>query len=116
MPMNRADYARDWKTISRRIRFDRAGGRCEGSPAYPDCRAAHGKPHPATGSRVVLTTAHLDHDTTNNDDANLRAWCNRCHLTYDAPYHAANAAATRRAKREAAGQLPLLADGPPGIG
>jgi hypothetical protein len=36
----------------------RSGNRCEGSPLYPDCRAVNGQPHPVTGSRVVLTTAH----------------------------------------------------------
>lgn len=37
--------------------------------------------------RVVLTIAHLDHDETNwdVDDDRLAAWCQRCHLQYDAP-------------------------------
>ena len=36
--------------------------------------------------RVVLTIAHLDHDETNHDvtDDRLRAWCQYCHLNYDA--------------------------------
>jgi 5-methylcytosine-specific restriction endonuclease McrA len=38
--------------------------------------------------RVVLTIAHLDHDTTNNDHDNLAALCQRCHLRYDAELHA----------------------------
>jgi hypothetical protein len=59
MPMDFSRYPPDWKTISLYIRFSRAGGRCEGSPKYPDCRAKHGEPHPVTGSKVVLTTAHL---------------------------------------------------------
>jgi hypothetical protein len=51
---------------------------------------------------VVLTIAHLDHDPTNNDeDRNLRALCQRCHLRYDAREHAKNAAATRARKRVA---------------
>lgn len=33
--------------------------------------------------KVVLTVAHLDHDTTNNDDNNLKALCQRCHNRYD---------------------------------
>lgn len=35
---------------------------------------------------VVLTVAHLDHDETNHDvkDERLRAWCQKCHLEYDA--------------------------------
>ena len=56
----------------------------------------NGQPHPETGSKVVLTIAHLDHDVTNNAPGNLRAWCQRCHLTYDAPHHVE----TRRRKLE----------------
>lgn len=33
---------------------------------------------------IVLTIAHLDHTPENCDPANLRAWCQRCHLRYDA--------------------------------
>lgn len=49
-------------------------------------------PHPETGSKVVLTVAHLDHQPENCADDNLRAWCQRCHNVYDAPM--------RRAGRE----------------
>jgi hypothetical protein len=111
MPFDRRKYPKDWDRISRYIRFTRASGRCEGSPAYPHCRAQHGKPHPVTGSIVVLTVAHLDHDPTNNDLDNLAALCQRCHLTHDAAQHAANARTTRhRRQRHAqlqAGQLAL---------
>jgi hypothetical protein len=63
----------------------RAGNRCEGSPVYPECRAENGKPHPITGSKVVLTIAHYpDHTPENCDPGNLHAWCQRCHLTTDA--------------------------------
>lgn len=116
MPMDRSKYPPNWEQISRQIRFDRAGGKCEGSPAYPDCRAEHGKPHPITGSIVVLTTAHLGidkedgspgdkHDKMDCRPENLRAWCQRCHLAHDIKDHMANAAATRRKKKEAQGQL-----------
>ena len=37
MPMNRNRYPPDWEEISRRIRFERAQGRCE------QCGAPHGK-------------------------------------------------------------------------
>jgi len=89
-PENRDRYPKDWPAISRERRTA-AGWRCEGSPAYPDCRAVNGEPHPVTGSKVVLTVAHLDHRPENVEPANLRAWCQRCHLKYDAPMHAANA-------------------------
>ena len=79
----RALYPKNWKTISLAIR-ERAGWRCEGSPGvYPDCRAVNAEPHPVTGSKVVLTVAHLDHDETSADPSNLRAMCQRCHNTYD---------------------------------
>lgn len=102
-PERKALYPRDWKAISQRVR-ERAGNVCEGSPQYPDCRAANGEPHPVTGSRVVLTVAHLNHDEADCRDENLKAWCQRCHLTYDAKHHARNASETRRA-RMASGDL-----------
>ncbi len=58
MPMNMADYHPDWRNISRQIR-EQAGQRCEGTPRFPDCRAENGRLHPETGSRVVLTVAHM---------------------------------------------------------
>lgn len=33
--------------------------------------------------RIVLTIAHLDHNPGNNDPANLRALCQRCHNRHD---------------------------------
>lgn len=56
------------------------------------------------GVDIVLTIAHLDHTPENNDPKNLRAWCQRCHLRYDAAHHAMNARATRR-ERKAIGDL-----------
>jgi hypothetical protein len=94
----RTKYPPDWPAIARQIKAEQ-GWRCAGSDAYPQCRAVHGEPHPVTGSAVVLTTAHLDHDPANVDRANLIAWCQRCHLTYDARHHARTAAATRRAAK-----------------
>lgn len=49
--------------------------------------------------RIVLTVAHLDHTPENCDPSNLRAWCQRCHLRYDAAHHRKTAEATRRAQR-----------------
>ena len=85
-------YPKDWKQISLRIRTERAGNRCEW------CKAENGKPHPITGSKVVLTCAHLDHDPTNCDDANLAALCQKCHLGYDAEHHKRTRERTRREK------------------
>lgn len=94
-PENRARYPKDWKQIVERVR-ERSGDCCEGSPSFPDCRAPSGIAHPQTGSKVVLTTAHLDHTPENCELINLRHWCQRCHLVYDAGHHAQTAAATRR--------------------
>lgn len=100
-PENRARYPKDWRSIADAIR-ERAGQRCEGSPHYPDCRAPNGEPHPVTGSRVVLTVAHLDHTPENCEPANLKAMCQRCHLTYDAKHHARTTYATRKAAAQTA--------------
>jgi hypothetical protein len=54
--------------------------------------------------RIVCTTAHLDHTPENCADENLRFWCQRCHLRYDAEHHAQTAYQTRRAQL-AAGDL-----------
>lgn len=114
-PENRARYPKDWPQISRRIRFERAAGRCEctgqcGSPHRGRCPAVHGKPNPVTGSKVILTVAHLDHTPENCQETNLLAACQLCHLRYDAEHHRQTAAATRRAAVEAAGQLALTGE------
>lgn len=97
-PAMRGRYPADWKAISLEVR-QAAGWVCQGSPLYPDCRAANDAPHPVTGSRVILTVAHLDHTPENNgapgDRPNLRAWCQRCHLAYDAHEHRINSELTR---------------------
>lgn len=56
------------------------------------------------GVDIVLTIAHLDHTPENCDPSNLRAWCQRCHLRYDAAHHAANSRITRQS-RKAIGDL-----------
>jgi len=116
MPVDRSRYPADWEQISRRIRFGRAGGRCEW------CGAEHGRPHPVTGSRVVLTCAHLGtphadgtpgdkHDKMDVRDENLAALCQRCHLRYHLRYdideHIANRRLNARLRQIAAGQLSL---------
>lgn len=45
---------------------------------------------------VVLTIAHLDHVPENCAPENLRAWCQRCHLRYDAEHHKQTAYRTRK--------------------
>ena len=120
MPCDYSKYPKNWKTFIRPSVLLRAGNCCEGSPAYMDCRAENGKAHPVTGSMVVLTIAHMDHDLAHNDGmdrgkhakrsgrANLRALCQRCHLKHD--QHAENARKTRKGKMQA--EAPML----PGFG
>ena len=101
-------YPPDWRQISRRIRFERAQRRCE------RCGAPHMHYRMRSGliipprlleyfhgamtleearqdgfqlSRIVLTTAHLNHDPTDNREENLAALCQRCHLAHDQQHH-----------------------------
>jgi hypothetical protein len=74
---------------------------CEGLPGQGVCGAVNALPHPITGSKVVLTVAHLDHDPTNNDATNLRALCQRCHNRYDAPMRRAGIKARKNARLRA---------------
>lgn len=112
-PENLSRYPKDWKQISNEIRFGRAGGRCEclgecGRGTHEDrCPNLHGGTAYGTGSKVVLTTAHLDHTPENCNPANLRAMCQGCHLHYDKEHHAQTAAHTR-ALAAAAGMDPLF--------
>src|SRR3990172_9511776 len=87
MPISKekqARYPKNWKEISKRIRFERAQNACE------FCGAKNYEPHPITQSKVILTVAHLDHTPENCDDDNLKALCQRCHLRYDLHRHIAN--------------------------
>lgn len=45
---------------------------------------------------IVLTVAHLDHQPENCSPGNLRAWCQRHHLAYDANHHRHTAYMGRR--------------------
>lgn len=120
MPMDRSKYPKDWPQIRART-LERAGHKCEvcGVPNYSEGqRGANGQwytvreidgmnsddgwhlfghlDNPFKVSRIVLTTSHTDHDTTNNEPHNLRALCQRCHLAHDHELHKANAARTRK--------------------
>ena len=109
-------YPIDWPQLSAVIRFTRAKGCCEacGRPhgqrvfclsdgrwwdgtgkVWRDGRGGTLREAP-TGkeiaaemrvTKVVLATAHRDHDTANNAARNLAAWCQRCHMLHDAPEH-----------------------------
>ena len=55
---------------------------------------------PGRWSPVVLTVAHIDRDKTNNDDENLAALCQHCHLNHDRHQHIENARNGREWKRD----------------
>ncbi|MCB1883342.1 MAG: hypothetical protein KDG89_04985 [Geminicoccaceae bacterium] len=107
-------YPIDWPLLSKRVRFERAKGRCEtcGRPhlatihqladgrwydeAEGEWRDDGGRtaawPNVETYAgyrvwRVLLGTAHLDHDPTNSRFDNLKALCQRCHLRHDRKEH-----------------------------
>jgi hypothetical protein len=113
MSFNPRDYPPNWREISRSIREDRAGGQCE-------CRGECGKHHPAGRcperdheravtfrGRVILTVAHLDHNTHSDDPTNLKAMCQACHLRYDVSHHWAQIRRNKRRALIAAGQQEL---------
>lgn len=103
-PEMRARYPRDWKLRSRFVRLYRARGKCEW------CGAVNGEPHPITGSKVVLTTAHVHDDRPEASSLlNLAALCQRCHNRHD---NAARRAGTRQRRIEASGQIWLPGMGP----
>jgi hypothetical protein len=107
-------YPIDWPQISLHVRFERAGGICQGCGrphgetvrCLPDgrwydavrqtWRNNRGRPArwPDIGeatrmrqTRVVLAAAHLDHNPSNNRLGNLKSFCQRCHLIHDRPHH-----------------------------
>lgn len=120
-PENRERYPSNWTEISKAIK-ERAGWRCEclgecergthegnGHGAFPGrCPNINGQAAYGSGSKVVLTTAHLDHAPENCDPANLRALCQGCHLHYDREHHAETRALTRERQAEDAGQGSLF--------
>jgi len=87
-PENRKRYPADWKRRSYFVRFVRGQGKCEW------CGAEHGQPHPVTGSKVVLTCAHVFDDRPEASSLlNLAGLCQKCHNGHDA-------ADRRRGRRE----------------
>lgn len=113
-PENRHRYPPGWPAISLAAK-EAAGWRCAckgqcGRGTHDGrCPNVHGQPAYGTGSRVVLTTAHLNHTPEDCRPENLVPMCQGCHLHYDRHHHRETAAATRRARIAAAGQLDLFA-------
>lgn len=126
MPMHRHKYPPEWSAISLAVRTE-AGWCCEwcGAPHKAvierlesgdfyeldwitetdgsvvttdrltwDRLRFHGL------TRVILTTAHLDRDPSNNARENLAALCQRCHLRHDIHQHITNRRYGRNHTRE----------------
>ena len=85
-------YADDPVFVSSRIPFD--GSDLPGT-SWDDFDKRKGD-----AVRVVLTVAHLNHTPEDCADENLRAWCQSCHNSYDAPMRRAGTA--KRAKADMA--------------
>ncbi|ONK09287.1 hypothetical protein [Streptomyces sp. MP131-18] len=109
-PENRERYPANWPEISRSAK-EAAGWRCactgqcgRGTHAGR-CPNAHGQPAYSTGSLVVLTTAHLNHQPEDCRESNLVPMCQGCHLHHDRGHHQVTAALTRAVALKAAGQL-----------
>jgi len=102
MPCDYSQYPDDWFTRIRPDILERDGHLCH------FCGVSNYTPHPVTGSKVVLTIAHLDQDITNNAYSNLAALCQRCHNRHDLPHRIRHRAANKRRRLESAGQLNFL--------
>lgn len=115
MPIDYKKYPENWKTVIRPGILWRAQFRCEqcglqngevirrknGVVRHP-CRdewdmiyssIRHGGHNMTTAlkkhgfTKVVLTIAHLNHDTSDNRTENLKALCQKCHLELDKDQH-----------------------------
>ncbi len=102
MPIEYNKYPDNWKLMSYFIRFIRAKNKCEW------CHAENYKPHPETGSKVILTVAHFDHNINNNSYENLFALCQRCHLNHDKYIHLKNKMLNKAKKELETGQKYLF--------
>lgn len=113
MPMKRSLYPKNWEEISKRIRFERAGNRCEWCDAPNRTAIGRKKSNKAEWIvwsddlndewyklEVVLTVAHLDHNPPNCSEENLVALCQLCHLRYDAKEKAQKKRSRENAKNE----------------
>lgn len=130
-PVDMSVYPENWDEISKAIR-QRAGNQCEwcGIPNYSlihrgitdkfmwildedwqRLSLADRMLWDGNESKIFLTVAHLNHTPSDCRPENLAALCNRCHLNYDAKFHAQNARHTRaknaRQAAEEHGQLEM---------
>lgn len=130
MPVKRSDYPHDWKAITTAVKAAAGNccewcGVANGMVIqrlprnqYLICTAVYEYDEQGNSARVttdklkwprlkyhgltkvILTTAHLDRNTKNNERSNLAALCQRCHLRYDIYQHIANRRYGRDHKRD----------------
>lgn len=90
-PENRHKYPSNWKDLREAV-LKRAHHRCElcfvpnGAIIQRDETGIWRHAIESSGTRIVLTTAHINQDIADNRMVNLLALCQRCHLRIDAPY------------------------------
>lgn len=108
MPCDYTRYPDNWPELRRAVLL-RAHLCCEGSPAFPSCRARQGFAHPDTGALVALAVAHKHGTATMTTDLDdLLCLCQRCHNCYDATQRRKHAAATRQRKLTDDSHIPLF--------
>lgn len=115
MPIHRSlrpYYRKDWHALSRKLREERANNVCEchglcGGHDGP-CGAQHDAPHPRTGGKTCLTSAHLDQDPRDHSPDRLCVMCQSCHMRYDR--RPEQAARRQRIMAEILGQMTIFDD------
>ena len=99
MPMNRADYPKNWEEISLNVR-QAAGWKCQQCGIRQGALTAKAARTFRCTAKVVLTVAHLGETKHNKHDvSNLAALCQSCHLAEDRTDHNKAAAETRRHRK-----------------
>ena len=88
-PENKNRYPKNWKDIRASI-LERAKNRCEGCGLENHITVGRPQKNGWKHVKIILTIAHLDHTPENCHPDNLKAWCQKCHNSYDAPVRAAN--------------------------
>ena len=111
MPMKRSNYPPNWEDLrATKLRESEGQCQCEGecglhrtTPGPRRCIERNGQPAQYANGLIVLTTAHLCHNTRCADLTHLKMMCPRCHIRYDRPHHAANRAKTMAQRKAAEG-------------
>lgn len=112
VPWNRSDYPKDWAQV-RAAKLIECGGQCEcsgecGRPNHQErCQNRNGAAAWGTGSRVVLTMAHLNRSggvcnclPLCSKPEHLKMMCQGCHLSYDIEKHVQRSYQTRMRKKK----------------